>query len=540
MASHVVVIDSTARRATVKVTPGKYLSDVLDEACKKLGLNASQYGLKYVSATGMLLTCFGVLTHVLYRNNNKQVDLSRTIRLSGLSSGAKLELVQSSRSPTVISVAIQLPESEAQGIPNGRLTDKFPSTTTLWHVLRKFEAGVAGGGGAGGRNLTAKSVPVTSSGSTGAGGLFYQQPVVNVMGRELSSFTDLQKTLSQLGFNSGSALLRLNFKTSDTPMHEAMAQIEQYFKSEGDESATSIPTVPVPETTSLAGTIEEGSAQSAKLEGGERSAELVDTPMVDAPPTISTSISETSSSSATDPSIVLGRPIQIFAPPSTSRPHAASIPPPHNETDYIPTVEHAQAHQRSLQAASRNTRLLTDAELEAQAAASKEKLASITSVDVKVRFPDQTSIISSFTQQDTGKSLYDFVRDCLDSDHATEPFLLKFPGRTGQTAIPDSSTSPSTKLIQGLQLKGRVMVTFSWDPEKASQEARRSKTVLKEELREKAKEIEVPDVNKIEGMGADEKEDQGVKVDISKEEKRKDGEGGGKKIPKWLKLPGKK
>lgn len=44
--SHVVVIDTTARRAVVKVTPAKHLSDVLQEACKKLGFDATQYGLK--------------------------------------------------------------------------------------------------------------------------------------------------------------------------------------------------------------------------------------------------------------------------------------------------------------------------------------------------------------------------------------------------------------------------------------------------------------------------------------------------------------
>jgi tether containing UBX domain for GLUT4 len=48
MASHVVVIDSTARRATVKVTPQTYLSDVLAEACRKLGYRSELYGLKYV------------------------------------------------------------------------------------------------------------------------------------------------------------------------------------------------------------------------------------------------------------------------------------------------------------------------------------------------------------------------------------------------------------------------------------------------------------------------------------------------------------
>ena len=46
MSSHVVVLDSTARRATIKTTPGKHLADILQEACSKLGADASQYGLK--------------------------------------------------------------------------------------------------------------------------------------------------------------------------------------------------------------------------------------------------------------------------------------------------------------------------------------------------------------------------------------------------------------------------------------------------------------------------------------------------------------
>lgn len=46
MASHVVVIDTSFRRHNIKVTPGKYVSDILEEACAKFGLNASNYGLK--------------------------------------------------------------------------------------------------------------------------------------------------------------------------------------------------------------------------------------------------------------------------------------------------------------------------------------------------------------------------------------------------------------------------------------------------------------------------------------------------------------
>lgn len=46
MASHVVVIDTSFRRTTVKVLPGKFMTDVLDEACSKLGLKSSNYGFK--------------------------------------------------------------------------------------------------------------------------------------------------------------------------------------------------------------------------------------------------------------------------------------------------------------------------------------------------------------------------------------------------------------------------------------------------------------------------------------------------------------
>ncbi len=47
MASNVVVIDSSFRRHTVKVTPGKYMTEVLEEACKKFNIKSENYGLKY-------------------------------------------------------------------------------------------------------------------------------------------------------------------------------------------------------------------------------------------------------------------------------------------------------------------------------------------------------------------------------------------------------------------------------------------------------------------------------------------------------------
>lgn len=46
-----MVIDPTARRAVVKTTPAKPMTDVLQEACAKLGYDPSQHGLKYDPGT---------------------------------------------------------------------------------------------------------------------------------------------------------------------------------------------------------------------------------------------------------------------------------------------------------------------------------------------------------------------------------------------------------------------------------------------------------------------------------------------------------
>lgn len=49
MSAHVEVIATDLRRVKVKVTPGTFLVDVLDEACRKLNLSSDRYLLKYVT-----------------------------------------------------------------------------------------------------------------------------------------------------------------------------------------------------------------------------------------------------------------------------------------------------------------------------------------------------------------------------------------------------------------------------------------------------------------------------------------------------------
>lgn len=435
----------------------------------------------------------------------------------------------------MVTVALQLPESEAGGTPNGRILDKFPSTTTVWFILRKFEAGVAGPTSI--RNLTARGVPVTS-GDTGAGRLFYETPVVQIMERELSSFTDLQKSLAQLGFNNGNVLLRLSFRRTEEPLEVAMVKIQDYFKAFGDDDA------PVKQ--------EPPAQQTQRTEESTQAENHQPTPTADL--TSDTAVafeqpSEQPTENQPDPSPPAtesselptdsSRSITVFAPPSNDTPQSAQTS--YNDNDFVPSVEHAKAHQHRLNIASQNKKLPSDAEIAAKAAAAEEKLAAVQEVDVKVRLPDQSQVVAKFKQGDTGRTLYDFVRNCLAGPFVSEKFILTHlpagpPGTGGrkiQSVIPDSDKS---LLIKDLGMTGRVLVNFSWDAN-ASSAARQSRAeLLKPELQNKAQQhkIEQPP----EAMDTSEDIVQ-PKSDASRQSGEKPARKPGS-LPKWLKLPGKK
>ncbi|KAJ5502264.1 GLUT4 regulating protein TUG [Penicillium fimorum] len=501
MSAHVVVIDATARRATIKTTPAKYLTDILQEACSKLGYNASQYSLKH---------------------NRKQLDLSLSYRLSGLISGAKLELVQISRSPSVVTVGLQLPESEARGAPNNRILDKFPSTTTLWMVLRKFEAGVAGTGPV--RNLTSRAVPSAEGGDV-AGRLYYEIPVLQILEREVSSFTDLQKTLAQLGFNSGNVLIRLGFRRTEEPIEEAMAKIGEFFKSEDEapsaQNKNAAPTAAPADNTSNGPPQEISGSLQPEPSGVTAASEEVAAPL----PASELATSTTDS----------GRTITVFSPPSEDTPSSAKLE--YNESDYIPSIEHAKLHQRLLNESSRPKRLPTDAEIAAKTEAEAARRAAIHQVDVKIRFPDQSQVIAKFGVSDTGKSLYEFARGCLALPFASENFNLTVHGVSKSKHTSAIPPSDKKRLIKDLGLSGRVLVNFSWAEHAPAFVHERRTEILRPELRSQAQQLKVeqPPELKEDAPALSQPGPSSAQGGDKPSGARKSGA-----MPKWLKLPGKK
>ncbi|CAD6575568.1 MAG: hypothetical protein ASARMPREDX12_008512 [Alectoria sarmentosa] len=520
MASHVVVLDSSARRAIIRTAPAKHLADVLQEACTKFGLDASRHGLK--------------------NNNNKTLDLSQPIRLSGLSSGAKLQIAVLSRSPSAVSVALQLPDSDP-GASN-RLTRKFPSTTTLWLLLRQFESESTNSEPS--RNFTARGIAQVETGASGSGRLFYETPIIQVLGRELASFTDLQKSLAQLGFNNGSVLLRLSFRRTESPVEEAIAEIDKYFKTaEGEQTggtqsagatkADFAPSVsgPFPPPDDSERPSPSGASPPSQIQPPpQKSPALLSSqsPQGDeaqARPEFSALLSDALSTSKQMTRGPAERPITVLAPSSAST--LAASRQAFNEKDYEPSIAHAKLHQARLATSSVNKRLPTNAELAAQAETQSKRNADVKNLEIKVRFPDQMQVISTFSNMDTSTTIYDFVKGLMEKEK--EPFSLNFSSAQGPRSVPRES---NVRLMGDLGMAGRVLVNVVWEAGASSEV--RGGSVLKSEFQNKAKEIEIKEIA---GVEAEEKPDGTVEGKGKQKDEGRERKGG---VPRWLKLPGKK
>ncbi|KAJ2901366.1 UBX domain-containing protein [Zalerion maritima] len=515
MSSNVTIITSDLKRAVVKATPGTYLADVLQQACKKLGLNNDNYQLKH---------------------GQKVVDLSIQFRLSGLSAGARLDLVYKSKTASVISLTLQLPSGE-------RIPSQFPSNFSIWQILRQYESGKAGEG----RNLeiTQRGYPVITQGG-GRGQLLHEMPVVTVVQRELRELEDFKKTLSQLGFNTGPILVRLDFRKTSFPLHEAMGKVEAMF---ADQEGTISADISKPEPAhSKPNASQEPTPDQAKQQNQPSQ------PM--SPSTVQQQAPESSSSvpapprpahhqsehdlisfdtpnsqagpSGSAPTISVDSlaPTHVFAAPSNNTPAAARLK--FNEDNYTPTVEHAVAYQHRLQGTGQNKRLLSDQELEQKAAAKNARLNQVKSVDIRVRFPDNTSVDWTMGPDATGARVYEAVRSVMTKP-STKFHLALLPNQR----IKDSSGTDKDLLIKGYELKGRVLLNIVLENNGTPGSARRT-SFLKPEYAKKAEQVAVPEIPDLRDDSED-KESLGNMFKNLGANMSKEAGSAAKKLPKWFK-----
>lgn len=421
-----------------------------------------------------------------------------------------------SNSPSVVSIALD--------VAGSRFVKKLPSDMTLWQVLRQFEETEKG------LHMTGRGVPQSKQ---GAGQLYYERPVVNIMGRDYLELQDLQRTLSQCGINSGSMVLRVSFRITEKPLYQAMEEIGQYMndvepadsKDKGKEPEQPA-AKPAPNETPSKQTSVENTAEAVALPTSSDDA----TPGVQEHSGVSADVMDVEQSSAPQTEAVDAlQPTGVFAAPSSSTPVAAHVR--EDDSVYEPTIAHAQLRQQQLLARAQNKRLKSDAELAADRAEEAAKLAKITKSDIKVRFPDQTSAQWEVNPEHTGTFLFQAIRGVMA--HPDQPFKLIEPG--SHSVVQDDNK----RLIADYQLRGRVLLNLVWDTA-ASVGARKSH-FFKSSVASKAQAVVVPEVPQ---SGPNDRNSASAgpstKWMPEKMESAIDPEAIKKKLGKFFKLPGKK
>lgn len=438
------------------------------------------------------------------RNAKRTIELSLRFRETNLSSGAKLELIAASRSPSIIQVALDLPDSEALKALQKRHVRPFASDTTFWRIIREYEVSIGGN-----LNFTARGVAGITADE---GKIYYETPVLNVMGRELSTFTDLQKNLAQLGYRNGSVSIKLMFRTTDRLLGEAMMEIGAYFKTfEADADI-------VGPSASASENVEVAEAAAINTTVSVASTELVQDEAKDTTTASTTGQSNVVPQSPAEPILAPdGRPTTVIAAPSGDTPRAALLP--HNEEDLVPTVAHLKSYQARLQTKTQNTKLLSYAEEEAAQQEQMRKLDSPVPINVKINLPDQQKIIAKFNSNETGTSLYDYVRACMIVQE--EKFTLSYTTPSGPYIIPLNK-----KLVENPAFMRNMAVNLSWVDEAFARTY--TGRVLKEELASKA---QAPKIEEPEGL---ETEVPKPAAPPSKSSGKSEDKAGG--VPKWLKL----
>ncbi|KAF8422848.1 GLUT4 regulating protein TUG-domain-containing protein [Tirmania nivea] len=522
MSSHVVVIDKTARRFTIKVSPETVLNEVFQQACKKAAVDPSLHGL---------------------RHGNKILDLSLPFRFTKLSPGAKLELVQlpkaRSSAPSSVTVALQMMDSSN----NTRVTEKFPNTISIWSILRSFEQ-KSRSLGVGGINITEQAV-VSANQSGESGRLFYAMPVVQIVNRELATLEDLQKTLQEMGFTSGTALLRLKMRPTEIPLEEAMEKISGFtpavtpLPASPAELAPILPSPPPPPPQNTP--VIEGEPLSSVDTGNmDMDIDLISSaesdfstiPTPSTVPSQSSLLIEVTKLPPLSRSPPQPRGVTVLAPAQGTVPEAAKLQ--FDESEYDLTIAQARKIQANLAASSRPQRLLSEAELAEKERERIEKREKVSEIEIRVRFPDHMIIQAVFKGIDKAEDLYSFVRSTLR--YPEEPFYLYI-------APPVKRISPQGGTFAlDLQFAHRTLVNFSW--EQAASGKAITEPALNDNYLRQAKAIKV-DKSQLEVavvQGEDEDEDKGKKREADRPGGSASGSGSrnGGKLPKWLKLGGKK
>ncbi|PJF19517.1 hypothetical protein PSACC_00661 [Paramicrosporidium saccamoebae] len=369
MSTLTVTVTALDGRAKTTITiPGTcLLKNIVQNACINLKLAATadspeidRYGL-----------CHGRAT----------LDLSSSVRLSGLPPGAKLTLVQVSTRESNVLVALQ---------HTVRVTGTFPCSTSLWSILAHFNVGL-----------------------TAANGIV-MAPRLVILGQEYGGLEKLAKvTLRSIGV-TGSCLMRVIYKPAEVQsLQEAEAILSKVLGANTVERFVIGAVEP-----SVAGAVENsvvGTVEPSVI--GEAKPPVTNVFIEPSPQVVSTNVSPHFVPAEESPH--LNRKFALFTPPNTAvLVQAPDLPDSHYELGETEFRLHlAVTHAR--------TQALVDAPLVSRAKLMEKRQAELLSrypvARIRFRMPDQHQLEAEFKSTEPASQLYAFVRWAVKT---SEEFVL--------------------------------------------------------------------------------------------------------------------
>ncbi|KAJ3081385.1 Tether containing UBX domain for GLUT4 [Quaeritorhiza haematococci] len=549
------------RKISIKTTPAMSLKTILNTACEKLKIqNPDNYGL---------------------RHNRNVLDLSLSVRFANLAAGAKLVIVrQKSQGNLVRDVAIALQLEEG-----GRLMGSFPTTTPIWNILTHFEQQSKGT-----LNLTRKeSVPSAEKSNNFFKAItdlakknqpLYVLPVCIFMNQEYSSIEALKSTtLEKAGLTSGNGVIRVLFRFTDKTLQQMMPEIEKAVVVEGatpsapaqtatatasmefvkpkrisslvadapaaptTTPATTTPTQSRPSSAtgptpaSQQQTPQQHQPQEPKEERPSQQSEPMDVDQVHERSNSEESLTSTPESGSPQ----FSRDTRAFRPPLNNVPVAARIELPDSFFELTPTeLKFLVEGQKARRAYQDNAPLKTRAMREREAEIRRQKYPKTM---IRVRFPDRTTLQSTFLSGEKLSTLFQAVKSCLATPERKFYLYVTPPRRV---------LSDTTQTFWKEGLAPASLVYFNWEDDGAVGQ------VLSDEWISRMEDYPLPQTDvgaatappptQIGASGASGNADSGASGSSSPGLARPDsaaatsasssGASGdsGKKVPKWFKL----
>ncbi|BFZ59798.1 hypothetical protein YB2330_000816 [Saitoella coloradoensis] len=402
----------------------------------------------------------------LLKYGKTTLDLSLPIRHANLPHGAKIDMIQR---PAAAGAATALVTIAVQ-LPDGkRLIKKFPASTSLWDVLKANQL-----------------LQLQDSGRR------WMEPVVRIgndddISASISGMDALKRTtLSSRGLFSGQHIVKVSFRLSTEPV-PPIDDIDSPAAVMGVAVGTPTPT---PTTAT--------------------------NPPPPPPPTAT-------APGPNPPS----RSLKIYNPPTSSTPHAATLPP---TPDIPPTPADAHAIQASLTARARaldNGGLFLPAAERAKRALALNpqlKAPDVTEMEIGVRLPDGARVCATFGVNEPARAIFELVRSSLRDDVAAKKFHLRV-GMPPKKVLEGWSGGVTIGEALGAGV-ARCLVTLVWD-EAGNSGARES--VLREELVERGRELKGKVVVEDDVDVGVQMNDAPEATNANAEEPKKE-----RKIPAWL------